>query len=310
TNTSEETDNSKTTATAPDSPTTQYSSPDNVYEYQAMAGFTVRLSAKKPTGITFDPISQPGDNIHYDKALLVEETPSPSPGRCRSQSSNTSTSSNDSYDMSTPYDFSKYEGELEMVAILERPGEGRRYAKMSCGNWYWLNEDGTLDELSWPEYRELIAFIVGDVASLPAKLHQTALHEAAKLQNEKEPIATVEKENSQEVQGSDNATENVTENTAMEITEDVIDSDQPDEKWFKAEDIPANWFVMEHVRCPGDEISYYAEYVRGSDDMWYFRLDGPEYRPLDARELRWFLHWRHTTHPMTTIIEVEEDEFF
>lgn len=105
-------------------------------------------------------------------------------------------------------------------------------------------------------------------------------------------------------------TEPMNGNITAEVVEAIINSDQPDEKWFKAEEMPARWFVMEHIRCPGDEISYYAEYVRGSDDRWYFRLDGPEYRPLDARELRWFLNWRASTRPLTYIIELEEDECF
>lgn len=98
---------------------------------------------------------------------------------------------------------------------------------------------------------------------------------------------------------------------AEEAANDTISSDQPDEQWFKSHEMPPKWFVLEHVRCPGDEVSHYAEYVRGSDDMWYFRLDdGAEYRPLDARELRSFLNWRAATRPMTNIMELEDDEFF
>lgn len=155
-----------------------------------MAGFTVCLSAKKGTGITFDPIAQSGENISYDRKVLVEETPSPSPGRCRSPASNQSTPSSKSEDMSTPYDYTHHSDDSEILAVLKRP-DGATYAKMSCGNWFFLNDDGTLDELNWREYEELIEFIVGDVASLPSKLQQVALHAAAKLQNEKEPIATM-----------------------------------------------------------------------------------------------------------------------
>ncbi|KAK3495797.1 hypothetical protein B0T13DRAFT_401223 [Neurospora crassa] len=308
--TSEDTNGSKTTATEPASPTTVYSSPDNITEYQAMAGFTVALSAKKATAINFDPIAQPGDDIEYDRKLLRDETPSPSPPRHRSPASDRSTSSNGSNkvtspsgseDMSTPYDYTHDSDDSEILAVLKRPG-GASYAKMSCGNWYFLNDDGTLDELNWREYKELIEFIVGDVASLPSKLQQVALHAAAKLQNEQEPIATMD------------ITKGITKtddgNIAVVDAGDIINSDQPDEKWFKAEEMPPRWFVMEHIRCPGDEISYYAEYVRGSDDRWYFRLDGPEYRPLDARELRWFLNWRASTRPLTYIVELEEEECF
>lgn len=104
-------------------------------------------------------------------------------------------------------------------------------------------------------------------------------------------------------------TEINTTNVAAEVAEDIINSDQPDEKWWKAEEMPPNWFVIEHIPCPGENY-HFAEYVRGSDDMWYFRLAGPEYRPLDARELRWFLSWRHDARPINTIVELEEDEFF
>ncbi|EGO51848.1 hypothetical protein NEUTE1DRAFT_52683 [Neurospora tetrasperma FGSC 2508] len=296
TNTTEETnDTAVTQATNPTagSPTTIYSSPDNVTEYQAMTGFTVCLSAKKGTGITFDPIVQPGDDIHYDRRFLKDETPSPSPARCRSSASNQSTPSDKSEDMSTPYDYTHHSGDSDILAVLKHPG-GASYAKMSCGNWFFLNDDGTLDELNWREYEELIEFIVGDVASLPSKLHQVALHAAA---------------NTTETNAK-NVTEPVTEDITAEVAGVIINSDQPDEKWFKAEEMPPRWFVMEHIRCPGEEISYYAEYVRGSDDRWYFRLDGPEYRPLDARELRWFLNWRASTRPLTYIVELEEEECF
>lgn len=304
-----------------------------------MTGFTVCLSAKKGTGITFDPIAQPGDDITYDRRFLKEETPSPSPGRCRSQSSNQSTPSTKSEDMSTPYDFTNHSDDSDILAVLKRPG-GASYAKMSCGNWFFLNDDGTLDELNWREYEELIEFIVGDVASLPQKLHQIALHVAAKFQNEQEPIATMgqesighkvqtleeelplpwvpwddepetvpetnvneelplpwvpwdepetpnsklepELEDQHDISTTEVIMNDVTEpmngNITAEVVEVIINSDQPDEKWYKAEEMPPRWFVMEHIRCPGDEISYHAEYVRGSDDRWYFRLDGPEYR--------------------------------
>ncbi|EAA34771.3 hypothetical protein GE21DRAFT_2421 [Neurospora crassa] len=345
TNTSEDTNGSRTTATEPASPTTVYSSPDNITEYQAMAGFTVALSAKKATAINFDPIAQPGDDIEYDRKLLRDETPSPSPPRHRSPASDRSTSSNDSNkvtspsgseDMSTPYDYTHDSDDSEIVAVLKRPG-GASYAKMSCGNWFFLNDDGSLDELNWREYEELIAFIVGDKTMRnevqtqeeelplpwvpwddePEILPEVNVEEELPLPwvpwDEPEALKP-ESEPKLEDQHSKSTTEVITndinEDSIAEVAEAVINSDQPDEKWFKAEEMPPRWFVMEHIRCPGDEISYYAEYVRGSDDRWYFRLDGPEYRPLDARELRWFLNWRASTRPLTYIVELEEEECF
>ncbi|KAK3497902.1 uncharacterized protein B0T23DRAFT_311307 [Neurospora hispaniola] len=349
TNTSEDTNGSKTTTTAPESPTTVYSSPDNVQEYQAMAGFTVALSAKKATAISFHPIAQPGDDIQYDRRFLKDETPSPSPTRYQSPASDRSTPSTKSEDMSTPYDFTHHSDDSEILAILKRPG-GATYAKMSCGNWFFLNDDGTLDELSWREYEELIDFIVGDIASLPQKLHHESIGHVVQSQEEELPLPwvpwddepeilpevnveeelplpwvpwdepeTVSSEAEPKLEGQhdkstsetiNNITEPVDEKITANVAEDIINSDQPDEKWYKAEEMPPRWFVMEHIRCPGDEISYYAEYVRGSDDRWYFRLDGPEYRPLDARELRWFLNWRASTRPLTYIVELEEEECF
>ncbi|EGZ76321.1 hypothetical protein NEUTE2DRAFT_161248 [Neurospora tetrasperma FGSC 2509] len=354
TNTTEETNDTADTQTSnptAGSPTTVYSSPDNVHEYQAMTGFTVCLSAKKGTGITFDPIAQSGDDIHYDRRFLKDQTPSPSPARCRSPSSITSASSSGSEDMSTPYDYTHHSDDLEILAVLKRPG-GASYAKMSCGNWYFLNDDGTLDELNWREYEELIEFIVGDVASLPSKLHQESIRHEVHTQEEELPLPWVPwddepeilpevnvdeelplpwvpwdeqetmnpkteptlKDKNEECTTKNITTKDITEpdnkNFTAEVAEIIINSDQPDEKWYKAEEMPPRWFVMEHIRCPGDEISYYAEYVRGSDDRWYFRLDGPEYRPLDARELRWFLNWRASTRPLTYIVKLDEDEFF
>ncbi|KAK1782001.1 hypothetical protein QBC45DRAFT_319781 [Copromyces sp. CBS 386.78] len=424
TNTSEDTDDTKdsnetnctkTTATDPGSPATVYSSPDHTYEYQAMAGFTIALSSKTPTRIDFAPIAQSGENIHYDRRLLKEESPSPSPMSCRNTSS---TSSYDPRDIETPYYYSDDAPEdLDILAILERPG-GPKYAKLSCGNWYFYNDDGSVDHLNWEEYEELLAFIVGDVASLPQKLHQVAIQAAAKLQDEREhvakksiaeeesiveepitkeePIATEElslpwddeeeeepattttetteaaideqqplpwvpwdddeepsfqeKGAVQEIQDSNDITEDFTESiddrlplprvpwdepevmvqeeeesilevqNTRDVTEEVTNNDAADttiddeeesilERWYTADEMPPTWEVMEHIPCPAENSSF-AEYVRGSDDHWYFRLAGPEYRPLDARELRWFISWRHDARPINTIVEFGEDDFF
>ncbi|KAK3950160.1 hypothetical protein QBC32DRAFT_265263 [Pseudoneurospora amorphoporcata] len=396
---SNETNCTKTTATEPGSPATVYSSPDHTYEYQAMAGFIIALSSKTPTRIDFAPIAQSGENIHYDRRLLKEESPSPSPMSCGNTSS---TSSYDPRDIETPYYYSDDTPEdLDILAILERPG-GPKYAKLSCGNWYFYNDDGSVDHLNWEEYEELLAFIVGDVASLPQKLHQVAIQAAAKLQDEREHVAekTVAEEGSiveepianvgqavnqekelplpwddeeeepattttetteeqieeqpplpwvpwdddeprfqekgavQEIQDSNDITEDFTESIddrlplprvpwdeALAIVQEEEESilevqntmDEEEEsileRWYTADEMPPTWEVIEHIPCPAENSSF-AEYVRGSDDHWYFRLAGPEYRPLDSRELRWFISWRHDARPINTIVELGEEDFF
>ncbi|KAK3395816.1 hypothetical protein B0T20DRAFT_487302, partial [Sordaria brevicollis] len=365
-----------TTATTapPDSPKLAYSThstpDDNVYSYQAMTGFTVCLSAKKGTGITFDPIAISGENINYDRDTLKEISPSPTSSQFGpadhnpdpNQSTASATSEEEQWE--TPYHYStttpaadgEEEDELQILAILERPSTGRKYAKLSCGNWYGYretpdnsdNDDGfEVDHLTWDEYEDLIRFIVGDVASLPTKLHSIgSLVPADETQEEvvswDEPEAMMAEIEAMLGGTGDNTevteqsfTEDITEGAAKSTVEDItksdaeqitettdepitteeanttISSDQPDEAWFKPHQMPRNWFVLEHVRCPGADVSYYAEYVRGSDDMWYFRLEDPiEYRPLDARELRSFLNWRAAERPMTSIVEVEGEEFF
>lgn len=174
------------TDTVPDSPTSVYSTldTDNVYEYQAMTGFTVCLSAKKGTGITFDPIAISGENINYDREALKEITPSPTSSHFGNPDDNNQSTTASADDLETPYHYSANSSEdLEILAILERPN-GPKYAKLSCGNWYSYNDaDGSVDHLNWEEYEDLIRFIVGDVASLPVKLHKFAI-EAAEKHNE------------------------------------------------------------------------------------------------------------------------------
>lgn len=101
----------------------------------------------------------------------------------------------------------------------------------------------------------------------------------------------------------------VTNNIATEVAEEVIEEEESIlETWYSADQMPPTWEVTESIRCPGHNA--FADYVLGSDDHWYFRLAGPEYRPLDARELRWFGNWRHAARPTNTIAEFGEDDFF
>jgi hypothetical protein len=96
---------------------------------------------------------------------------------------------NDSRDFETPYHYSEDTPEdIEILAILEHPN-GPKYAKLNCGNWYFYHDDNSVDYMNWEEYEELLAFIIGDVTSLPLKLQQFAIDAAAKHLNEKKRLA-------------------------------------------------------------------------------------------------------------------------